>query len=192
MKSYRYRKTTCHIGKFCFRYFHVWSGWTSLSSVGVWREHAAYQLAADASVLLLERESQPGYHTTGRSAAVFTEIYGNAAIRALTVASGPFFRDPPQGFCDAPLLTSRPLIMLARQDQTDEVHQFYEQAVKLVPTVRIIDADEVIPTPAGPAQRLCIVRPPGRGSCDIDVNAVHMSFLRGQKCEARKRSARLR
>ena len=142
---------------------------------------AAYQLAADASVLLLERESQPGYHTTGRSAAVFTEIYGNAAIRALTVASGPFFRDPPQGFCDAPLLTSRPLIMLARQDQTDEVHQLYEQAVKLVPTVRIIDADEVIRLLPALRRDYVSCGLLEEESCDIDVNAVHMGFLRGAK-----------
>ena len=33
----------------------------------------AWQLADGASVLVLERESQPGYHTTGRSAALFEE-----------------------------------------------------------------------------------------------------------------------
>jgi D-arginine dehydrogenase len=27
-------------------------------------------------VLLLERESQPGYHSTGRSAALYMESYG--------------------------------------------------------------------------------------------------------------------
>jgi D-arginine dehydrogenase len=148
---------------------------------------AAYHLADGASVVLLERESQPGYHTTGRSAAVFTEIYGNAAIRALTVASGPFFRDPPTGFSVVPLLTSRPLIMLARQDQIGEVQELFEQAVKLVPSVRIVDADEVI-------RRLPVLRPEyvacgllEEESCDIDVNAVHMGFLRG----ARDRGARM-
>ncbi|HYM71870.1 MAG TPA: FAD-dependent oxidoreductase, partial [Stellaceae bacterium] len=48
---------------------------------------AAAHLAADRRVVLLERESQPGYHSTGRSAALFTETYGNAAIRILTGAS---------------------------------------------------------------------------------------------------------
>ena len=38
---------------------------------GIAGASAAFELAQTASVLLLEREDQPGYHTTGRSAAVF-------------------------------------------------------------------------------------------------------------------------
>jgi D-arginine dehydrogenase len=33
----------------------------------------AFELAGRASVVLLEREAQPGYHSTGRSAAMLTE-----------------------------------------------------------------------------------------------------------------------
>jgi D-arginine dehydrogenase len=33
---------------------------------------AAYFLAQHKRVLLLERESQPGYHSTGRSAALYS------------------------------------------------------------------------------------------------------------------------
>ena len=52
---------------------------------------AAYFLAGKGNVLLLEMESQPGYHTTGRSAALFSEAYGNGPIRALTSGSRAFF-----------------------------------------------------------------------------------------------------
>ena len=62
---------------------------------------AAYELASDAKVLLLERESQCGYHATGRSAASFTENYGTATIRKLAGASRAFFEGPPDGFCGA-------------------------------------------------------------------------------------------
>ena len=43
----------------------------------------AWQLVQDgrSSVLLLERESQPGYHTTGRSAALYMATYGTPNIR---------------------------------------------------------------------------------------------------------------
>jgi D-arginine dehydrogenase len=34
---------------------------------GIAGASAAYEIAALARVILLERESQPGYHTTGRS-----------------------------------------------------------------------------------------------------------------------------
>ncbi|MGH6639751.1 MAG: FAD-dependent oxidoreductase, partial [Polaromonas sp.] len=50
----------------------------------------AWRLAGQRSVLLLEREAQPGYHSTGRSAAMFMESYGPPAVRALTRASRAF------------------------------------------------------------------------------------------------------
>ena len=52
---------------------------------------AGYWLAPHGKVLLLEREAQPGYHATGRSAAHFMECYGSAQVRALTRASRAFF-----------------------------------------------------------------------------------------------------
>ena len=39
---------------------------------GIAGASAAYELAKVAPVTILERETQPGYHTTGRSAAVFS------------------------------------------------------------------------------------------------------------------------
>ncbi|MGH6910323.1 MAG: FAD-dependent oxidoreductase, partial [Phenylobacterium sp.] len=46
----------------------------------------AAHLSQHAKVQLLEMETQPGYHSTGRSAALFSESYGNEIIRALTRA----------------------------------------------------------------------------------------------------------
>ena len=57
----------------------------------------AAEIAAGSRVLLLERERQPGYHTTGRSAALFTETYGNEVKRALSHASKTFLQQPPAG-----------------------------------------------------------------------------------------------
>jgi D-arginine dehydrogenase len=53
----------------------------------------AAEIGGRASVLLLEREDQPGYHSTGRSAAFWSESYGGPAVQPLTSASGPFLRD---------------------------------------------------------------------------------------------------
>jgi D-arginine dehydrogenase len=55
----------------------------------------AYELAPFARVTLLERESHPGYHTTGRSAAMFSPTDGNRVIQALTRASRPSTRPRP-------------------------------------------------------------------------------------------------
>jgi D-arginine dehydrogenase len=73
----------------------------------------AYWLAPHGSVLLLERESQPGYHSTGRSAALYMESYGPPQVRALTCASRAFFDHPPEGFAEHPLLTPRGALFYA-------------------------------------------------------------------------------
>jgi D-arginine dehydrogenase len=49
----------------------------------------AAALSGAANVLILEAESQPGYHSTGRSAAFWSETYGGPLIQPLTSASGP-------------------------------------------------------------------------------------------------------
>ena len=50
----------------------------------------AAMIGADARVVLIEAESQPGYHATGRSAAFWSESYGGPGVQPLTTASGPW------------------------------------------------------------------------------------------------------
>ena len=66
----------------------------------------AYFLTARGvrDVLLLEREAQPGYHSTGRSAAVAVEWDPIPALQALKVQGAAFLRQPPTDFASAPLL----------------------------------------------------------------------------------------
>jgi D-arginine dehydrogenase len=85
---------------------------------GIAGASAAAEIAADgARVLLLEMESQPGYHTTSRSAAMYEPSEGVAVVRALTRASFPFFATPPDGFTDVPLLAPRGVLMFAYDGQ---------------------------------------------------------------------------
>ena len=62
---------------------------------GIAGASVAAHLVPNASVAVIERESQAGYHATGRSAALFSEIYGNAPVRALSRASRTFLESPP-------------------------------------------------------------------------------------------------
>jgi D-arginine dehydrogenase len=64
---------------------------------GIAGASTGYFLAPHARCLMLERESQPGYHSTGRSAAQFIASYGPPQVRALSRASEPFFQAPPPG-----------------------------------------------------------------------------------------------
>ena len=62
---------------------------------GIGGTSCAHWLSRSHSVILLEMEDQPGYHTTGRSVAVYTEAYGPRVIRALAIAGGSFLQNPP-------------------------------------------------------------------------------------------------
>ena len=103
---------------------------------------AGFALAPQRRIILLEREQQPGYHSTGRSAALFTEAYGNATIRALTKASRTFFVGPPKGFAEHPLLTPRGIVTIGRADQKDAVEAGFAEAHRHVKSVRRLSSDE--------------------------------------------------
>src|ERR1700754_5193917 len=73
---------------------------------------AGFFLAPHLKVLLVEQEEQPGFHSTGRSAALFMESYGTPQVRALTMASRAFLQHPPDGFSEHPLLGPRGALMV--------------------------------------------------------------------------------
>jgi len=81
----------------------------------------AAALASSARVALIEAERHPGFHATGRSAALFAPNYGSASFRALTRASAAFLRSPPEGFSPQPLLHARGALYLARADQLERL-----------------------------------------------------------------------
>jgi D-arginine dehydrogenase len=74
-------------------------------------------LAASASVAVIEAEPQPGYHSTGRSAALFAPNYGSDPFRGLARASAAFLRSPPPGFSEPPLVRPRGALNIARREQ---------------------------------------------------------------------------
>jgi D-arginine dehydrogenase len=146
---------------------------------------AAYELSQAARVLLLEREDAHGYHTTGRSAALYSEAYGNAVIRGLTRASRAFFERPPQGFCSHPLLTPRGCLYLGRADQEPALAQMLATEPE---ALEPLDREAVL-------ERLPVLRGDYVGgglfeaaAMDADVEALHQGFLRG----ARARGAEVR
>ena len=144
---------------------------------GIAGASVAAELSASRKVLLVEMEAQPGYHTTGRSAAVFAPSYGPAPIRALTRASKDFFENPPVGFVGSPLLTPRQILMIAREDQIDALDALIDQ-VSAETKVQRLDATALRTTQpllrAGYAQK-GMLDPAGQ---DIDVAGLHQGYLR--------------
>lgn len=139
----------------------------------------AYELAASGKVILLEREDRPGYHATGRSAAQFIETYGNETVRALTRASRAFYEAPPEGFAAQPLLNRRPVLFIAREDQSAALAAYVEEVKPQAPEIEELTGAEV--------ERLVPVLKPGYAaagvlepeSSDIDTDALHQGYLSG-------------
>lgn len=61
----------------------------AIVGAGIAGASLAAELAPHLRVLMLEMEDQPGYHSTGRSAAFWSETYGGPLIQPLTTASRP-------------------------------------------------------------------------------------------------------
>lgn len=137
----------------------------------------AAELAVNARVALVEMESQPGYHTTGRSAAVFAPIYGPAPIRALTRASEAFFRDPPEGFTDAPLFAPRGILMLARADQEAALDALLSEVGGAASVSRLNEAEVLKANPLILTGYAKWAMQDSNGQ-DIDVAALHQGYLR--------------
>jgi D-arginine dehydrogenase len=132
-----------------------------------------------ADVVVLEREDQPGYHSTGRSAALFSETYGPPMVRRLSTASRSFLLQPPEGFTENPLLTPRGLLVvgdsleairsLAAEGRANgaQVQELDEAAIRAaVPIVRegVFAAGALEPA-----------------AMDMDVHGLHWGFLRALK-----------
>ena len=78
---------------------------------------AAAALSERARVTVLEAEEQIGFHSSGRSATMLHYALGDRLVRALTLASRPFFDAPPDGFSDIPLGHRMPVLVYARDDE---------------------------------------------------------------------------
>jgi D-arginine dehydrogenase len=153
----------------------------AIIGAGIAGVSAAYHLAPQATVIILEREHVAAYHTTGRSAALHSETYGSAEIRAITVAAGRFYRQPPAGFADHPLLAPRGALLAGRAEQEPDVRKAAATFAQLVPTVRWLE-------PAEALRRQPLLRPEAcaggavfEEAEDMDVAAIHAGFLKGAR-----------
>jgi D-arginine dehydrogenase len=139
----------------------------------------AYFLAPHARVIVLEREAYAGMHSTGRSAALFSETYGTPQVRALTRATRPFLDHPPAGFANAPILTPRGATVIGTAAQADQVRAQYEAILPFTRDLQLHDAArlrESVPVLKPEAAVIGMHEP---GAADIDVNELHQGFLRG-------------
>lgn len=139
-------------------------------------------------VALLERESQHGYHSTGRSAATLVEKDPIPVVQQLKAMGGKFLRNPPAGFCDNPVLNPCPVMILYRR----EFVAHFDAAVESLRRDRIAfevlnvgEATERVPAlTLEDSDRAIVLAAVGR----IDVHELLTSYLR----HARSRGAMIR
>jgi len=103
---------------------------------------AAAEISKDARVTVLEAEEQIGYHSSGRSATMVHYALGDRLVRALTLASRPFFESPPDGFTDVPLGRTMPVLVHAREDERKALDAL-EAEISVFADLERLDAKEV-------------------------------------------------
>ncbi|TWT18708.1 FAD-binding oxidoreductase [Luteimonas marina] len=149
---------------------------------------AAYGLSRHGSIVVLEMEAQAGYHTTGRSAAIYLPSYGPPSVRALTQASFDFLDASPADLgLEHRLLEPRDVLYIAPNDRVGALHAFVAEARAQGMPVEMIE-------PEVACSRVPVLRPDyfhaaacEQGAYDLDVASLHRGMLRA----ARARDARI-
>ncbi len=140
----------------------------------------AAEIGAEKSVLLLEAESVAGYHSTGRSAAFWTETYGGPKIQPLTSASGPFLLAPPHAFSQTSFLHRRGALHLGQKSDSAAADAMLADFARSGVALEKLDAAEVSKHIAGlrPGWTEALWEP---DCCDIDVGALHNGYLKAAR-----------
>jgi D-arginine dehydrogenase len=144
-------------------------------------------LSPHAKILIVEAEAHVGYHSTGRSAAFFSESYGGPVVQPLTVASKDFLFNPPSHFAESALVRPRGALHVVRQDQQAIASDMLKDYARLSPDLHMVDkatVDQLAPMLKPDWAVSGIFDPECK---DIDVDILHQGYLR----QARKNGAQL-
>lgn len=133
----------------------------------------AAEIAPYASVLVLEAEDAPGYHSTGRSAAFWEECYGGPGVVPLTLPSGAFLRD--NGF-----LRGRGALYVGRAEDKGAMDAFVERFDGTGVTIERLGRDSLAEKVPHSREEWCdaIWEP---ACADIDVAGLHQHYLKVMK-----------
>jgi D-arginine dehydrogenase len=148
----------------------------------------AYFLSPHRSVVVLERETALGYHSTGRSAAEFVLRYNAPAVCQLAAIAKDFFDSPPDGFSDIPLLQQRGGVMVANAEKAARLEAMFRAELAFTPELEPLDEEEIL-------ARLPILKPGYAAAAfydpnfwDIEVESLLQGYVKG----ARRNGAEIR
>jgi len=142
------------------------------ASVGYW-------LAPHGRTVVLEGAEQPGYHSTGRSAAMIIDSYGPEQVRAVSVASRSFLERPPAQFGAGSLLRPRGTLLLGRDGQESIMDEHWNLVRTVSVGAKRLDPAEVMAIVPVMRQELLVGGILEPEAADIDVHRLHQGYLRG-------------
>lgn len=135
---------------------------------------AAHLAETHPRLVLLEAEESAGYHSTGRSAAIWILNYGPPDVRVLSAASRGFLESPPPGFAEAPLTRRRAVVFLAPESQRAHLAEMVAAGEGL----EWVDPTEIRATVPVLRPGYAAAAAIERDAFDIEVAALHQGFLR--------------
>jgi D-arginine dehydrogenase len=147
----------------------------------------AWHLHGRARVIIIDQEAYAGYHTTGRSAAFYSEIYGGPDVLPLNASSKSFLFSPPSDFSSVPLTAHRGALYAAREDQRpllDEMYRGFNQAVPSLRFLSTLESCRMAPMLQSEWLASALYDPECK---DLNVAALHAGYLRGAELYANEK-----
>ena len=143
---------------------------------GIAGTSVAANLVPDLKVCVIKAEEYAGFHSTGRSVAVYAEAYGSQVIRKLTKKSATLFLEAEaQSSCK--ILRPRGFLFIAREDQNESINDLARELSEeaSLATLGTNEALELVPALRKQyvSRALCDSR-----AKDIDVAALHNFYIR--------------
>lgn len=141
---------------------------------GIAGTSAAAALAGSAHVLVLDQEAQPGYHSTGRSAATWAPFYGPDVIQQLTAASKPTLSNPATDMGGNPFTGPRGEMMLGRTGDEEEIDRHKAFGMQ---SIKRDEALEYVPLLKESVTHVLYTD----NMLSIDVDALHQAYIKKLK-----------
>lgn len=131
----------------------------------------------ESGVLLLERESTLGAHSSGRNAAILRTLTESALTTELALQSARFLAAPPAGFCEQPLVDGRGLVLVLGRERPPAFGAWRRRKGAAVLDLAPSELRALVPAWRGASEGALHVRDEGR----IDIAELMRGFERGAR-----------
>jgi D-arginine dehydrogenase len=128
------------------------------------------------NIVLLEKDKIAGAQSTGRNAAILRTLIPEPEINRIAHESADFYLEPPEGFCDGPLVDSVGVYLASRKEHTPTLEKWCEEN----PHARLerVSARQIyerVPILAAGLETAAYNASDGV----LDVHSIFQGFLRG-------------